>query len=180
LGLAIAQRFAETMGARLECVSQPGVGTEFSLLLPATRGAKRSRRQTVDVRALAGRRVLLIDDDRFILDALAGYLGRQGLIVQASADLNLPPFGSQPPDLVVSDHFLDGMPLGLDGIVRIRQDLGRPDLPAILLTGDVGVQISRSTQEMGIILINKPVSPEALLGAIARLLAADSVPNTVA
>jgi two-component system CheB/CheR fusion protein len=81
---------------------------------------------------------------------------------------------------VVSDHFLDGMPLGLDGIVRIRQDLGRPDLPAILLTGDVGVQISRSTQEMGIILINKPVSPEALLGAIARLLAADSVPNTVA
>jgi hypothetical protein len=33
---------------------------------------------------------------------------------------------------------------------------------------------------MGIILINKPVSPEALLGAIARLLAADSVPNTVA
>jgi signal transduction histidine kinase/ActR/RegA family two-component response regulator len=172
LGLAIAQRFAETMGTRLECMSQPQVGTQFSLRLPAARVSRRRARTPVDVQALAGRRVLLIDDDRFILDALAGYLGRQGLIVQASTHFDLPPFGDESPDLIVSDHFLDGLPLGLDGISKVRQRLGRPDLPAILLTGDVGVQISRSTEEMGVVLIHKPASPESLLAAIARLLAA--------
>lgn len=173
LGLAIAQRFAETMGTRLECVSQPQVGTQFSLRLPAARASRRGARPPVDVRALAGRRVLLIDDDRFILDALAGYLRRQGLIVQASTHFDLPPFGDESPDLIVSDHFLDGLPLGLDGIAKTRQRLGRADLPAILLTGDVGVHISRSTEEMGVVLIHKPASPESLLAAISRLLTAD-------
>jgi signal transduction histidine kinase len=176
LGLAIAQRFAENMGARLECVSQPHVGTQFSLLLPAARLERRGARQVVDVQALAGCRVLLVDDDRFILDALAGYLRRQGLVVQASVDFNLPNVGEQPPDLIVSDHFLDGLPLGLDGIAQIRQRSGRPELPAILLTGDMGVHISRSTDEMGVLLIHKPASPESLLAAISRLLL---VPPTV-
>jgi two-component system CheB/CheR fusion protein len=174
LGLAIAQRFAETMGARLECISQPQIGTQFLLRLPAAKREKRAAKHRVDVQALAGRRVLLIDDDRFILDALAGYLRRQGLIVQASADFNLPDFGTQTPDLIVSDHFLDGLPLGLQGIAQIRQRLARPDLPAILLTGDMGVHISRSTEEMGVVLIHKPASPDSLLTAIARLLPVSS------
>jgi signal transduction histidine kinase/CheY-like chemotaxis protein len=175
LGLAIAQRFAETMGARLECISQPQVGTQFLLRLPEAKREKRAAKHSVDVQALAGRRVLLIDDDRFILDALAGYLRRQGLIVQASADFNLPDFGDLGPDLIVSDHFLDGLPLGLEGIAKTRQRLARPDLPAILLTGDMGVHISRSTEEMGVMLIHKPASPDSLLTAIARLL---SVPSS--
>ena len=179
LGLAIAQRFAETMGARLECTSQPQVGTQFLLRLPAAKREKRAAKHSVDVLALAGRRVLLIDDDHFILDALAGYLRRQGLIVQASADFNLPDFGSQMPDLIVSDHFLDGLPLGLEGIARIRQNLGRPDLPAILLTGDMGVHISRSTEEMGVMLIHKPASPDSLLTAIARLLPVSSLSKPI-
>lgn len=174
LGLAIAQRFAETMGARLECISKPQVGTQFLLRLPAAKRERRAAKHSVDVQALAGRRVLLIDDDRFILDALAGYLRRQGLIVQASVDFNLPDFGSQAPDLIVSDHFLDGLPLGLEGIAQIRQRLARPDLPAILLTGDMGVHISRSTDEMGVLLIHKPASPDSLLIAIARLLSLTS------
>jgi two-component system CheB/CheR fusion protein len=144
------------------------------LRLPAAKREKRAAKHSVDVQALAGRRVLLIDDDRFILDALAGYLRRQGLIVQASADFNLPDFGAQTPDLIVSDHFLDGLPLGLEGIAQTRQRLGRPDLPAILLTGDMGVHISRSTEEMGVVLIHKPASPDSLLTAIARLLPVSS------
>jgi signal transduction histidine kinase/ActR/RegA family two-component response regulator len=170
LGLAIAQRFAETMGTRLECVSQPDVGTQFLMRLPAAERQSRSAKRSIDVQALAGRRVLLVDDDRFILEALAGYLRRQGLVVQASADFNLSDFGDQAPDLIVSDHFLDGQPLGLDGIAKTRQRLGRPELPAILLTGDMGVHISRSTEAMGVMLIHKPASPDSLLAAIARLL----------
>lgn len=173
LGLAIAQRFAETLGTRLECVSQPQVGTQFSLTLPATRRQRRKARQTIDVQALAGRRVLLIDDDRFILDALAGFLRRQGLVVQACTHIHHPGFDQEEPDLIVSDHFLDGQPLGLEGIARTRQRLGRPALPAILLTGDLGVHISRSTEDMGVLLIHKPASPESLLAAIARLLSPD-------
>ncbi len=179
LGLAIAQRFAETMGARLECISKPGVGTQFSLRLPAAQRQKRASRYAVDVRALAGRRVLLVDDDRFILDALAGYLRRQGLTVQASTDFDLPPFEGAPPELIVSDHFLDGLPLGLEGIAKVRERLGRNDLPAILLTGDMGVHLSRSTEEMGVLLIHKPASPESLLAAIARLLSPAPLPKVV-
>lgn len=174
LGLAIAQRFAETMGARLECISKPQVGTEFSLRLPAALPERRRRAEAVDVQALAGRRVLLVDDDRFILDALAGYLRRKGLQVQASTHFELPPFGSEAPDLIVSDHFLDGQPLGLKGIVGLREKLGQAQLPAILLTGDVGVHLTQATDEMGVQLLHKPISPESLLAAISRLLSAPS------
>lgn len=174
LGLAIAQRFAETMGTCLECVSQPDVGTQFMFRLPAARRERRRARQVIDVQALAGRKVLLIDDDRFILEALAGYLRRQGLLVQAYTHIHLPSFEDETPDLIVSDHFLDGQPLGLEGISLIRERRGRPDLPAILLTGDLGVHISRLTEEMGVTLIHKPASPESLLVAISRLLSATS------
>lgn len=179
LGLAIAQRFAETMGTRLECVSQPEVGTQFLLRLPATRRERRRAKLSVDLQVLAGRKVLLIDDDRFILDALAGFLRRQGLIVQAYTHINAPSFASEAPDLIVSDHFLDGQPLGLEGIALIRQRQQQPNLPAILLTGDLGVHISRLTEEMGVTLIHKPASPESLLAAIARLLSSSPSPDTV-
>jgi len=178
LGLAIAQRFAETLGARLECVSKPGEGTRFSMLLPAAPRTRRRDKPVVDIRALAGRRVLLIDDDRFILDAMAGFLRRQGLQVQASTHFDLPAFGSEPPELIVSDHFLDGQPLGLEGIVKIRQSLGHP-LPAILLTGDVGVHLSQATEAMEVVLIHKPVSPESLLASIARLLPSSTPPAPI-
>ncbi|MFM8575231.1 MAG: hybrid sensor histidine kinase/response regulator, partial [Limnohabitans sp.] len=172
LGLAIAQRYADSMGSHLECVSEPGVGTRFLLRLPATRPAKRKARPPVDLEALAGRRVLLVDDDRFILNAMAGFLRSKGLVVDACTQFIQPPAPAEAPDLIVSDHFLDGLPLGLDGIAQTRRSLGRAELPAILLTGDLGVHISRSTEEMGVMLIHKPISPESLLAAISRLLAA--------
>lgn len=174
LGLAIAQRFAENMGTRLQCISEPRVGTQFVLRLPAGRRAARKARPVVDAQALAGRRVLLVDDDRFILDALAAFFRRQGLIVHAATDFEGLPAEGPPPDVVVSDHFLDGQPLGLRGIVQLRRQLGRANLPSILLTGDMGVSISRSCEELDVVLIHKPASPESLLAAMARLLPAAS------
>ena len=94
--------------------------------------------------------------------------------MQASTHFELPPFGSEAPDLIVSDHFLDGQPLGLKGIVGLREKLGRAQLPAILLTGDVGVHLTQATDEMGVQLLHKPISPESLLAAISRLLSAPS------
>ena len=178
LGLAIAQRFAETMGSRLECTSEPGVGTRFSLRLPSALRERRRARPAIDIASLAGRKLLLIDDDRFILDALAGFLERQGLVVRACTRFDPEGLEADPPDLIVSDHFIDGLPEGLDGIARARQCLAQPQLPAILLTGDLGVHISRATEAMGVVLIHKPASPESLLRAIARLLSPVSQPET--
>ncbi|CAO3443273.1 PAS/PAC Sensor Hybrid Histidine Kinase [Azospirillum argentinense] len=183
LGLRLACGLARRLGHRLEVDSAPGHGTMLAVLVPqAADGADEPSPAAEPGPGDAGpapgadvsrARVLVIEDDPMVLEALGALLGQWGCAVVAadSVDAALERLGPdpQPPDLVISDLRLKG---AMNGIVAIRQ-IGKAldaTLPGLILTGDTDPMRLREARLSGYPLLHKPVAPMALRGAVARLL----------
>lgn len=149
MGLSMARGFAEQSGGALAISSEPACGTKVTIWLPVSKLSVASiERETVHI--LGGpRRVLLVDDDQAVREALAQELAGLGYrLIQAEdgvAALALLD-GGEPVDLVVSDLSMPGMN-GL-ALVQAAQER-RPSLPAIILTGYAG-----EAQALGFGLVN--------------------------
>lgn len=92
-------------------------------------------------KALAGVRVLLVDDDELVREALHDYFVECGaaVVVASSARAGLAAFTASPPDVLVSDL---RMPPGEDGFwliaaIRAREAAVGGAVPAVAVTGDV-------------------------------------------
>jgi two-component system KDP operon response regulator KdpE len=77
-------------------------------------------------------RILIIDDDRSLLELLSGYLERQAYDVTtaASGQLGLTIFADQGPDLVILDVTMPGLD-GWQVLARLRE---QSDVPIVMLT----------------------------------------------
>ncbi|MBK4718358.1 hybrid sensor histidine kinase/response regulator [Azospirillum sp. YIM DDC1] len=182
LGLRLAYGLARRLGHRLEVDSAPGRGTMLAVLVPrAADGADEppalaepaGLNATAPGEDVSRARVLVIEDDPMVLEALGALLGQWGCAVVAadSVDAALQRLGPGPqaPDLVISDLRLKG---AMNGIVAIRQ-IGKAldaTLPGLILTGDTDPMRLREARLSGYPLLHKPVAPMALRGAVARLL----------
>ncbi|MGO8992496.1 MAG: ATP-binding protein, partial [Polyangiaceae bacterium] len=76
LGLSIAHGIVASFGGSLTVVSAPGEGTTFRVELPAAPGYESAARESARVtpRAAVRRRVLIVDDDRGVAEAIATLL----------------------------------------------------------------------------------------------------------
>lgn len=176
LGLAIVQRLAALMQAELTVRSRVGHGTVFSLLLPRGRlpppAPGPDAALSLPALALAGRRIVVVDDEAAVreglvvllqawgaqvldfdcLDALQGWLG------SPQADR---------PDLLITD---DRLPQGCSGLQALQAARARwPDaaLPAIVVTAGSFDGHERGAAEHGYHLLIKPVLPNRLRAMIA-------------
>jgi PAS domain S-box-containing protein len=72
LGLAISHGTIKSLGGEIRATSAPGAGTTFRVVLPATKPWRGSApTSSHEIRALARRRVLVIDDERLVGEAIA-------------------------------------------------------------------------------------------------------------
>lgn len=140
LGLAIAQGLARAMGHTLSLASQPGRGSVFRLSLPQADAAQATPPWDDNLptgpahqAVLAGRRVLVIDDDEAVRDGMRQTLASWGCRcdVAESIEQALDLAHAQAPDLVISDYRLRGQRTGAEAIDLLRTALGRA-LPALL------------------------------------------------
>jgi PAS domain S-box-containing protein len=163
LGLAIVERSAALIGARVELRSVPGRGSRFTLVLPAARGAHAPApvASLHPAGAVAGRHLLVIDDDPAICEAMAALLTESGHhCVSFSA----------PDDALAYQGVLDGVlvdfHLGadcIDGIALIdRLRASRPGLPAALITADRSADMIDRARRRHIPVLQKPLSPVEL------------------
>ncbi len=175
LGLSIVQRLVAVLGLVLEVDSAEGKGSRFSLYLPQTFGVKPAAElapvvpQSSD---LSGLKVLCVDNERAILDAMSGLLTGWGCNVRVARSLKDisrdHALEGWLPDVVLMDYHLD-QTSGLDAIEWLKHNVGG-HLPAALITADRNPAVRRLAEERGIVVVTKPVKPAVLRAAISGLV----------
>ncbi len=180
LGLATVQRLASLLATRVELVSRPGRGTGVHLLVRTASSQATVSAPAVgieDPSRLEGVRVLVIDDERSILQGLQVMLSEWGaevLVAQNRAEaLALADQWVRPPDVVISDLLLRGGDNGLDVLAALqRHPRGIGTATArLLVTGETKPDRLREVAAAGVDVLYKPVSPRLLRQAIAVQLA---------
>lgn len=107
--------------------------------------------------------VLLIDDDRAMLESTAQFLSLSGVLVRQYADpvAALQAYKAGSPQIIVSDIRMPG----LDGMQLLRAVLAKdPAAVIILITGHGDVPLAVEAIKLGAYqFLTKPFAPEALL-----------------
>jgi signal transduction histidine kinase len=185
LGLATVQRLAELLNTRVELSSRLHKGTCVRVLvrsapaaLPAPVPSPVAAGIGDEEASLANLRILVIDDERTILEGLIVVLANWGAEVMAAQTraeaLALADSWEQPPDVVVSDLLLQGGDNGLDVIAALERHprgIGA-GTARLLVTGETKPDRLREVASAGITVLYKPVSPRVLRQAIQAQRAA--------
>ena len=182
LGLAIVQSCTQLLGYTVALKSVQGRGSRFSLQVPLGQLPAHAlvepdlmAEDDTGPATFAGLRVVVVDDDAVILERTARLLERWGCQVMMAASgpqaEALLARESASPDLIISDLRLDHGELGTEVVQRLRARL-RPNLPALLLTGDTSLQTARDVRRSGLTLLYKPVPPAKLRIVMKNLLGA--------
>ncbi len=165
LGLAIVDRMALRLGHTLNLYSTLGKGSCFMLTLPIAQAVQQRLAPTLTGSGvLQGLRILCVDNDVAILDAMQTLLQRWGCDVvtatqpkQAITLARLAQEQAKPIQVWLVDQHLDAYCEGLDLIRMYAQDC-----KSALITADSDPDLPERTQAQGAILLKKPLKPAAL------------------
>ncbi|MCB1505415.1 MAG: hybrid sensor histidine kinase/response regulator [Hyphomicrobiaceae bacterium] len=179
LGLSIVNRMAQTLEHPVNLCTRVGRGTRFSLMLPITDAPTIERRTEVQppkgsqAFGVAEARVLVIDNDTLILQAMQDLLDRWSCptyVVRGLAEIDtLIANEDFRPDIVLADYHLDMGHLGTEAITKIRSAFD-PQLPAVIITADRSEQISSDAEALGCEVLHKPIRPAELRALMQHLL----------
>ncbi|WP_180996117.1 ATP-binding protein [Tabrizicola aquatica] len=171
LGLTISRRLAGLMGGALTVASQRGQGATFTLHVPFARGAAPVARQVEPTPDLPPLHVLVVEDHPVNQEVALGFLqslGHQAAIA-ATGEAALEMLAAGDFDAVLMDVNLPGIS-GIEATRRLRGLPGLDRLPVIGVSahaqpGDIAACRAAGMDEV----VAKPLTPEALATALARL-----------
>ena len=181
LGLAITKRLVELQNGKLEIHQEEGEkqGLRFVVILPFKLSEDRARRReidktNIDLEQLAGRRVLLAEDNRINQLVVAKMLRKIGMDVTTANDgaEALDRFAAQSFDLVLMDIQMPNVD-GYRATAEIRKhpDAAKRDVPIIALTASAFLTEREKARLFGMNEhVGKPFGPEELLEKIGTCL----------
>jgi len=169
LGLAIVQRLAQILEYDIRVASTPGVGSCFCFTVPLGDCALMPSTQAHPATRFDDARVLVIDDERAVLDSTCALLQGWGCQTIAADSLatavHLLAGGT--PALILADYRLRNNETGIIAINTLRETFGK-SIPAVLITGDTLGHPDSGTGPYH--TLHKPVSPAKLRALMKSLL----------
>lgn len=174
LGLSIVQKMINILGLELQLASRPGSGSVFKIRLPLTSVTvledEKDTPQFITHTLKA--RILVVDDDTIVRQAMASLLNEWGCDCDLAASLDEATALAETnaPDLIISDYRLRDHCKGTEVIQAVRT-LCNADIPAILVTGDTAPVRLREASTSALPLLHKPVSPSQLYAQLSLMLA---------
>lgn len=180
LGLGISKRLVEMMGGAIWVESRLGLGStfHFTMRLPARQASECSQdTSALPLSALAGRRILVVDDHETNRLVVREHLSHWEAEVHEAPDgasalqiLRQASARGQRYDLVV----LDGRMPGMDGLQlarALKADAQLSAVPAIMLTSEARLPDMQHLEDAGLrACLAKPIRRAPLLKAVRRAI----------
>ncbi|HEX2862747.1 MAG TPA: response regulator, partial [Lacunisphaera sp.] len=178
LGLAISKQFAQMMNGDITVTSTAGVGSTFTIRLPATVATKKPKVVNQGSPRLTRSpfpgekrpKVLIIDDDKDVRSVILDILDQSGYeVFSASSGQQGLDLASQIlPHLIVLDLMMPGMD-GWTVLTKLQHKPALADTPVIILSGASGLEMAMSLGAAAV--LSKPVDARQLTAEIAAQLA---------
>ncbi|MEO1543121.1 MAG: hybrid sensor histidine kinase/response regulator [Pseudomonadota bacterium] len=178
LGLAIVQRMAAALEHQVGLCSRVGHGTCFYIYAPFAEVVPIppptfSPQDVAATYGLNGAHVLIIDNDKTILEAMKTLMKKWGCSVTAIESLaaisELDLSEARSPQIVLADYHLDHGQDGVTAVKKLREKFGE-DLPGMIITADHSTQTASKVESANCELLRKPVKPAELRALMAHLL----------
>lgn len=173
LGLAMVYSILKQHRGHINCYSEPGIGTTFTLYLPLSGGEPRKREQEESAAPPGGtERILLAEDDEVVRTLAVNVLEAFGYSVLTAADGEeaLALFRNDPEGihLVLLDVI---MPKKSGRAVYEEVRRLRPGAKVLFMSGyTADVMNARDLLEPDLPILRKPISPKDLLKKVREVL----------
>jgi CheY-like chemotaxis protein len=171
LGLSMVQGIVAQSGGYVDVYSEKGVGTTFTIYLPALADAVTDAGESAPVTSLGGTETLLVVEDQaevrgYAVTVLKGYGYR--VIPATNADEALLLCKGERIDLLLTDVVMPGV--GGRELASRLEEL-RPDIKVLFMSGYTGDAIVRhGVLDEGAKFIQKPFSPAELARKVRAIL----------
>ncbi|MGV0820073.1 PAS-domain containing protein [Martelella sp. AMO21009] len=175
LGLSIVDRLARMLEHPVTMASAPGEGTVFRLSVPLAEAGVESGQPAAKPagklpgHAIAGLKVLCIDNEEAILEGMRVLLGGWGADVHVARGQQEARALDIVPDVIIADYHLDNGASGVDAVTILREHYQR-HIPALLITADRTQEVRDLAEEEDIAVQHKPLKP-ALVRAFLNQIA---------
>ena len=172
LGLSVVYGIVKNLNGTITVYSEPENGTTFNLYFPIIKGTAEERPKKFTTIPTGTERILVVDDEKPIVEATSKILTSLGYAVKArtSSIEALELFKAMPDkfDLVITDMTMPQMTGDIlsQELIKIR-----PDLSVILCTGFSEKITKERVKKIGIIaLLQKPLLKEEIANTIRKVL----------